>query len=123
MPQDTQDFALRLSSDFVDQLVDRMRKLKLRQSDLCERMGVSQPRMSGLLNNSSNMQLQTMVKAARALGAKITVVLYDDGDAENCTGPIHSDVFRIAWEKMGRPPDFLSLVKESGPLTDSKEPV
>jgi hypothetical protein len=44
---------------------------------------------------------------------KVTVVLYDDGDSQNKNGPLHADIFRICWEKAGKPKDFWQVKGES----------
>jgi hypothetical protein len=55
------------------------------------------------------MSLKTIVKYARAIGKKVAVVLYDDDDYANNSGPVNSEIFYRAWESIGRPRDFFEL--------------
>jgi hypothetical protein len=50
---------------------------------------------------------------ARALGMKVSIVAYDDGDSENKNGPIIPDVFVKCWEKCNRPQDLFEVVQAS----------
>jgi len=97
------DFFLKISTEFVSQLLDRVDS----QNDLAEKLKVSKSAVSQKLHNPGNIKLETMVKYARALGLKLSVVLYEDIDDPNDEwGPIHADVFRMSWEDKKRPRDF-----------------
>jgi hypothetical protein len=108
---DPSNFVRCLYSDFIDQITARVKSLKI---------DPRRARISRLLSSPGSLTLWTMARLALATGAKVAVVLYDDGDAENYAGPIHSDVFRIAWEKQGRPLNVCALVQE--PLTEPNPP-
>jgi len=55
------------------------------------------------------MSLKTIVKYARAIGKKVALVLYDDSDHANSSGPINSEIFRRCWERVGKPRNFFDL--------------
>ena len=80
-----------------------------KQSELARRLNVSDGRVSQILNNPGNLTLKQIVKISRALGRKVAIVGYDDGDARNEQGPIIADVFMKCWELTGRPRDLLDV--------------
>jgi transcriptional regulator with XRE-family HTH domain len=92
-----------IAADFVLQIKERANS----QNELAEKLNRTKGRISQTLNDPGNFTLLTMVKYARALGMKVSVVLYDDiDDAENQFGPVHADIFRLCWEEKNRPRDF-----------------
>jgi transcriptional regulator with XRE-family HTH domain len=105
----TADFLFRIGSDFMAQIECKMGPLK--QSELAERMGVSKGRVSQIFNNPGNLTLGLMIKCARAVGMKPAVVAYDDGDRENKYGPVHSEIFQLCWQQLGKPRDVWSIRK------------
>ncbi|MCX5771675.1 MAG: helix-turn-helix transcriptional regulator [Candidatus Hydrogenedentes bacterium] len=107
------DFLFSVRFDFVYQLEKQIERLKLRDEDFASRVGVTKGRVSQILNNRDNMTLRSMIKYARALGLKLSVVAYDDGDADNNKGPIPAEIFRTCWEKQGKPVVFWDLEKAS----------
>lgn len=103
-------FQLAIALDFVDQLEAKMDSSPpIKQSELAQKLGVTEGRVSQILNNPGNLTLNMMVKCARALGLKVAVVAYDDGDSQNTRGPIHAEVFRSCWELVSKPRDMWSL--------------
>jgi hypothetical protein len=66
-------------------------------------------RISQIFNNPGNLTLNKIVQYARALGLKVAVIAYDDGDHINKNGPISSEIFNICWENAGKPKDFFGL--------------
>src|SRR5271157_1341732 len=90
--ESTEAFAFRISADFIAQIEMRMETKGTRQQELAERLGVTDGRVSQVLNNPGNMQLTSMVDYARALGMKVAVLAYDDADPANDNGPINSQV-------------------------------
>ena len=84
----TKDYIYRISADFRSQL-DKVNR--------------------GYDHAMPPFNLHTMVRMARMNGLKISVVLYCDGDSKNEHGPIHSDIFRMCWEKCGKPEDFFKM--------------
>jgi len=103
------DFLYRIGADFVTQLEDRIDSHDLKQVDLAERLGLTEGRVSQIINNPGNLTLGMIIKCARAVDMKVAIVAYDDNDYKNIHGPINSDIFRICWEKAGKPLDFWSL--------------
>jgi transcriptional regulator with XRE-family HTH domain len=107
-------FAYRISSDFVLQLEKKMEGV-LSQNDLAKRLGVSKGRVSQVLNNPGNLTLKKMVQYSRALGMKVAVLAYEDGDPTNQNGPVNAELFYRCWQKYGSPTDFFSLNEISMP--------
>lgn len=103
--QSVDDFRFNVAFDYVAQVEQVMQENELRQVDLAGRLGVTKGRISQFFNNPGNFSLKSMVQWARALGQKVAVVLYDDADSGNRHGPIDAEVFRMCWEKMGKPKD------------------
>lgn len=104
--RDTADFLFRVAADFASQVELKLTDGPILQKDLAHLLNVTEAAVSQTLTRPGNMKLEKMIKYARALGMKLSVVLYDDGDAENKRGPVHSDIFKICWEKQGKPMDF-----------------
>lgn len=104
---DVSDFVYSLSLDFFTQLDDQIRGTKLQQKDLAERLEVSPSAVSQMLNSPPEKpELETLVKYARAVGSKVSVVLYNDGDPTNERGPVYSGIFEQSWEALNRPRDL-----------------
>jgi hypothetical protein len=101
--QDIESFRYRLGSDFVEDLEARMKALGLNHASLAKKKGVTQARVSQVFNNPGNLTLESMIEWSRAAGLKISVVVYDDGDAKNELGPIPAEVFQQCWELCGKP--------------------
>jgi antitoxin component HigA of HigAB toxin-antitoxin module len=106
-----QDFLYHITADFVTQLENKIESESLNKSQLAELLGVSKSRVSQILNNPGKLTLKNIIKYARSLGMKVSIIAYDDGDHENERGPINSEIFRICWENCGQPADFWSLEK------------
>ncbi|MBA2526975.1 MAG: helix-turn-helix transcriptional regulator [Pyrinomonadaceae bacterium] len=100
------DFVHRMSFDFITQLAKRLESSPLSRAELARKLGVSKGRISQILNNPGNLTLKRAVAYARAVGMKVSVVAYDDGDPDNQNGPISSEIFGICWENQNRPRDF-----------------
>ncbi len=97
-----------VKQDFLDQLKAYMREKKVTQSQLAKALGVSEGRISQVLNNPTNVTLLTSIKLVRALGLKMSVVGYD---AEETAPHVSGEAMRAAWEAEGRPADFWDLRK------------
>lgn len=97
--------------DFVNQLDEQLAERGLRRSDLANKLGVTQGRVSQIFNNPRGLNLQTIIRLARATGLKVSVVTYDDHDPDNTRGPIESRVFRLCWERAGRPREAWDLLE------------
>ena len=104
------DFVYSLSLDFFTQLEDRIHGSNLQQKDLAERLEVSPSAVSQMLNSPpAKPELETLVKYARAVGSKVSVVLYNDDDPKNERGPVYSGIFERSWEALNRPRDWESV--------------
>ncbi len=110
---DPESFSYRIASDFVTQIEEKMRSKKLTQKQLAQMLNMSKGYISQILANPGNLTLRTMILFARALGLKVSVVAYDDDDAANVNGPIHSEVFRLCWEKYGKPRDMFDFAESA----------
>jgi transcriptional regulator with XRE-family HTH domain len=89
------------------------------QGALARKLGVSEGAVSHILNNPQNLTLKTVVAYARALGIKVSIVAYDDGDPHNERGPIDSEIFSACWENAGSPRNFWDLKEAKTATTDS----
>jgi transcriptional regulator with XRE-family HTH domain len=115
--ESTKDFLYRIASDYIDQIQKRMDLVPISQSELARTLGVTEGRVSQILNKPGNLQLEKIIEYARAVGMKVAVVAYDDGDPDNRRGPISSEIFNICWEFAKRPTDFLTAPR---PLPETK---
>lgn len=96
-------FAYRIASDFVEQLERKRESLNWSKKRLAHELKLSPGRVSQVINDPGNLTLELMVKVARALQMKVSILAYEDGDKENFRGPINADVFRNCWENAGKP--------------------
>lgn len=103
------DFVYRIASDFVSQIEEKLEAVSLDRSDYARLLGVGVSRVSQVFNNPGNLRLETMVRCARALGMKLAIVAYEDGDSANSRGPVNSQIFAECWKKSGMPRDFFDL--------------
>lgn len=101
-------FVYRIAFDFITQIEKIMASEPVTASELAKRLNVSKGRVSQILNDPRNLTLQTIVEWAQALGVKVAVVAYDDGDVDNDDGPINPQIFTTCWEKSGKPTDFFT---------------
>jgi transcriptional regulator with XRE-family HTH domain len=80
------------------------------RAKLAKAAGISKGRVSQIFNDPGNISLDTVVRLSRALGMKVTVTAYEDvNDPGNERGPVNSDIFRIIWERAGRPVDMWDI--------------
>jgi len=106
----------KITFDFIAQLERRIDENRVKQSELAEKLGVSEGAVSQVLNfNRTNLNLKTMVRYARALGMKLSIVAYDDGDPQNVHGPVGSELFADAWQRLGKPRSAWELNHEVQP--------
>lgn len=115
-----QDFLYSIASNFIEDLGARMEKIGMSKSQLAEGAKVHKSLVSRLFKNPGNLTLETMVKFARCVGMKVSVVAYEDiYDPDNNRGPIDSTVFRWCWEHANRPADMwdVEAIKESTAIT------
>lgn len=107
--QSIPDFVYRIASDFVIQIEKKLEKERIQHNEFATQLGVTKGRVSQLINNPGNLTLKNIVHCARTLGMKVAVVAYEDGDTENRSGPINSEIFSTCWQRAGAPRDFFEL--------------
>jgi transcriptional regulator with XRE-family HTH domain len=94
-----------------------MQNEDISRTELAEKLGKTSGRVSQVLNNPGNLGIRTIVEYTRALGMKVAIIAYDDGDPDNDKGPIIPEVFVRSWEKLDRPNDLFE-VESSASHTD-----
>jgi transcriptional regulator with XRE-family HTH domain len=103
-------FVEKVMFDFIGQIAQRLESSETTQTAFADQLGVTDSEVSQVLNlNRVNLTLKTMVKYARALGMKVAIVAYDDGDPTNQNGPVNPDIFYRSWNKLGQPRDIWSV--------------
>lgn len=113
-------FRYRITSDFLDQLIKKMKSEKISQAELAKKLRLSPGRVSQILNGEmNNFELESIISYARALGMKVSLVAYDDGDPDNERGPIDAEIFATCWERQGKPVDFFDLQERTNVPTDT----
>lgn len=109
--ESTKDFAYHLSLDFFTQLQDRFDDSEMLRKEFAEQLQLSAGRVSQIFNDPPpNPQVESLVKYAQALGLKVSIVAYDDGDPTNEKGPVFSGVIAKCWESMGKPRDLSAFL-------------
>jgi len=105
----TSSFVTKISADFVLQIEQRLDELEMSHAAFALLLNVTEGSVSQKLNRPPNFKLSTAVDFVRALGLKVALVAYDDGDPKNEQGPINSEIFSECWKRAGRPIDFFDL--------------
>src|SRR5205085_8781295 len=114
----TDDFLYRIAADFTSQIEKLLGEES--KTSLAKKLGVTVGRISQVLNNPGNLRLKTMIEYARALGLKLSIIAYNDGDPENANGPIDAEIFEQCWIRAGRPIDFYALDASNAPRSDQQ---
>lgn len=104
-----EDFLYRIGFDFVQQIEELMKPSGTSQIELAKKLGVTEGRVSQVLNNPGNLTLRKVIEYARALQKKVAIVVYDDGDPDNENGPINAEIFARCWDRSGKPADFFAM--------------
>lgn len=112
----TADFVYRIASDFVAQLEMKLESEGTTQKELADRLKLSVGRVSQVLNDPGNLTIKNTVRFAQALGMKVALVAYEDGDPTNACGPVSSEVFTASWKRVGRPRDLYQVSASTAPL-------
>jgi transcriptional regulator with XRE-family HTH domain len=102
-----EDFLHRIASDFIVQIEKAMEAEGINQAAFATRLGVTEGRVSQLLNSPGNLTLRMIVECAKALNRKVAIVEYNDQGTTD--GPVNSEIFAQCWYKAGAPTDFFSL--------------
>lgn len=63
----------------VEELLTLMKEQGINRTQLAERMGVGSPRVTAMLNGSSNFKLETLIRAGQAVGATLQQTLVPEG--------------------------------------------
>ena len=113
------DYIFRIATDFIAQLDKKMESPPLSQDALAKKLGVSKSRVSQVFNSPGNIELETIVKFSNALNMKVAIVAYDDDDPK----PIDSEIFKICWERAGKPHDFWAFQEVSLGIEQPQKPV
>jgi Helix-turn-helix len=103
------DFSYWILSDFTSQIETRMEEKEISNSAFAATIHVSPSRVSQVLNDPGNLTIGNVVKYARGLQMKVSLIMYDDHDPDNKKGPIHAEVFKQCWERMGCPQEVSDL--------------
>jgi transcriptional regulator with XRE-family HTH domain len=112
--ENDKSFANRITFDYVAQLEERLATTNMTQAELAKKLKVGESTVSQVLNlYRSNLNLETIVKYARAVGMKVALVAYDDYDPTNQNGPVGPEIFAQSWERLGRPRDVWSVSEAS----------
>lgn len=108
------DFIFSIGSDFMNRVQEKMESDGITQAQLARKLGVTPGRVSQFINNPGNLTLQHVVRCARCLGLKVSLLAYDDRDPDNEDGPISGDIFLDCWEKSGSPRDMWAASAKNG---------
>jgi predicted XRE-type DNA-binding protein len=111
------NFVFSIAADFMLQIEKLISAKGTKQSEIAKVLGVSEGRVSQVLNTPGNLTFRNAVQYATAFGRKVAVVVYDDGDANNQHGPINGEIFVSCWQRQGHPTDFFEL-RESAVTTE-----
>ena len=104
------NFRFFIASELMLTIDERLEELNLTRRDLAKKLGVAESAVSQRFSNPNNMSLKLMIEYLRALGMKLSLIAYDDGDYDNIKGPIPADIFTNIWEILGKPEDGLDLM-------------
>jgi len=63
----------------VEELLVLMKEQGINRTQLAKRMGVGSPRVTAMLNGSSNFTIETLIRAANAVGATLQQTLVPQG--------------------------------------------
>ncbi len=66
----------KMKVDFLEEVLQAMEDQKISAAELARRMGVTRSRVTKILNETSNFQMETMAKIAAALRLQVTIRLY-----------------------------------------------
>lgn len=107
------DYLFQIGFDFIAQLDRKLKEGKTSRDEFAEKLELTKGRISQIFNHPGNLSLSKIIEYSRALGMKVSIVAYEDDDPNNISGPINSEVFRISWEKQGKPKDFWAFQEET----------
>ncbi len=111
------DLVYSVASGFVAQIETKMEDEDMDRKTLADVLKVTRGRVSQVLNDPSHCSLRGFARYALAVGMKMSVLAYDDGDASNKLGLINAEVFSDCWRRCGRPRDLFELRGVGGTAT------
>lgn len=117
-----EDYVFAIASDFIVQLENKMEDVGISQDELAKQLGRSKGRISQMFNDPKNPTLGKIVEYSKVLGMKVAIVAYEDNDPENKKGPINSEIFKICWEKSGKPRDFWAFQEVNEAIKQALNP-
>src|SRR6267378_3009383 len=89
----TEDFLYSIATDVIEALKEKMRALGMRQTKLAKEAKVNKSYVSRMFTDPGNLTLDTIVKPARTVGMKVSILAYEArADPGNSRGPIDSEV-------------------------------
>ena len=101
------DFCIEVAKlDFALELKRMMDHGEIKNVELAERLGVSKPMVSKLLRGDTNVTIETMVKASKAVGGELFIKIVRN----NCTAKL----FEVVKADHHRPPEHKKLKHLSG---------
>ncbi|MGC2030805.1 MAG: helix-turn-helix domain-containing protein [Steroidobacteraceae bacterium] len=112
----TEDYLHGISSGFVRAIESAMGD-DITQGQLAERLGVSESRVSQVLNNPGNLTLRKIIEYSRALHLNVAIVAYEGRGSKR--GLVPPEIFEKCWEKLGKPHDFFEF-ETCAVVTDSR---
>ena len=72
----------------VEELLQFMKREGINRSELAERMGVGPSRITAMLSGESNLTIDTLVRAARSVGAELNISFQPAAKAKASEEPI-----------------------------------
>jgi transcriptional regulator with XRE-family HTH domain len=107
-----EDYRFSVGFNFCESILTRMHEKHMSQKKFAKRLGVTEGRVSQILNHPGNMTLSSMIKWAKVVGMKVSVLAYNDGDPKNLKGPIPEYVFIKCWELNKKPSTMFDLTEK-----------
>jgi transcriptional regulator with XRE-family HTH domain len=106
---DLKDFAFAVSMDFVSNLETAMNEQGVSQRELAQRLGISEGRVSQVINNPGNLTLKSAIEWGHAVGRKVALLSYEA--PSHYTGPVVPENFVACWSALGKPTDAHALAQ------------
>jgi transcriptional regulator with XRE-family HTH domain len=103
-PNDVEAAKHHVSFDFILSLQVRMQEKGITVKDLADKVGLTEARVNQFFKSPRKMTLETMNDWALAVGLKLSVVVYDDGDLKHI--PVFGETFNHLWITHGKPYSF-----------------
>ncbi len=105
---------------FVEELLEIMKAQGVSRAELARRMGARPSRITAMLTGTSNFTIETMVRAARAVGAKYHHCLAPASKSVRWQVRENTDTPAISFVPRKTAPATLSKVAEDGAFYGTK---